>query len=272
MSPPKRFFFYALILIFVMAVAFVFSRAKKASAPDNIKKEIEVSNSELDACQQSADVVENISNANSTGKSSEDEILREYPVHKNVSVTLFWIGEDASEDNKEISNNSSAWDDSWVKHYGGTDNPEKRNGYLPAKFVPRENPFYFALPYNDFDKKGERKKDVESVIPWAKDLKLGDSVSYVKNRWIKIMKGDKVAYAQWEDVGPFGENDAGYVFGNVEPQSKTNSHAGLDVSPAVKDYLEISGKDIVDWQFVDDENVPSGSWKKIVTKTNICWK
>jgi hypothetical protein len=272
MSAKKQFLLYISILAIVLAVALVFSLVEKKFSLSGSLKKIEIKKTEPEVCQTNEDIPAESAETDLAGETVQDQGAKEYFVHKNISVTLFWIGEDASDDNKEISNNSSAWDDYWVKHYGGTDNPEKRNGYLPAKFVPKENPFYFALPYNDFDKKGERKKDIKTVIPWAKDMQLGDPVSYAKNRWIKIIKGDKVAYAQWEDVGPFGENDINYVFGDAEPQSKTNKHAGLDVSPAVRDYLGISEKDIIDWQFVEAGNVPNGPWKKIVTKTNICWK
>ena len=43
------------------------------------------------------------------------------------------------------------WDLNWTANYGGTDNPEPsaRRNYIPIAFVPKQNPFYFALPYND---------------------------------------------------------------------------------------------------------------------------
>ena len=50
-----------------------------------------------------------------------------------------------------MPNYKSAWDFNWTANYGGTDNPEPsaRRNYIPIAFVPRQNPFYFALPYND---------------------------------------------------------------------------------------------------------------------------
>jgi hypothetical protein len=272
MSSKKHFFFYILALLIILAAVLAFSYVKKGFNWKSFKKEIEIKKVSPDECQPNEEISAEPTDANSAGEISQEQIVREYPVHKNISVTLFWAGEGASDDNKQISNKSSAWDDYWADHYGGIDSSKNRNGFLPAKFTPKENPFYFALPYNDFDKKGERKKDAVAVIPWAKNMQVKDSESYVKNRWIKIIKDDKLAYAQWEDVGPFGENDVSYVFGNAQPQSKTNKHAGLDVSPAVRDYLGISEKDIVDWQFIEAEKVPDGPWKKIVTKTGVCWK
>lgn len=194
-----------------------------------------------------------------------------YPLHKNISTTYFWAGEEAGEDNKNISNLPSAWDDDWVKHFGGVDNPKKRNGLMVASFAPKENSFYFALPYNDFDEKGNRKKDVGKIIPWANSKKWGVAESMCKNQWIKVTKGGKTAYAQWEDVGPFGEDDSAYVFGGAKPKSKTNETAGLDVSPAVKDYLSLGDIDKTDWQFVDAKDVPDGPWKQKVTSSQISW-
>lgn len=195
-----------------------------------------------------------------------------YPWHKNITVTIFWAGEEAGEDNKNISNIPSAWDEKWVKRYGGVDDPKKRNGFYPAKFIPKENPFYFALPYNDFDEDGKRKKEVYSLAGWAKLGKWGDDESVFKNRWIAINKKGKTTYAQWQDVGPFKEDDKDYVFGSAMPKSKINKNAGLDVSPAVRDYLGLSDIDKVDWKFIDDADVPDGPWKKIVTKSQVYWK
>jgi hypothetical protein len=195
----------------------------------------------------------------------------EYPLHKNISTTYFWIGEEAGKDNGNISNLPSAWDEDWAKHFGGVDNPDKRKDFCPASFTPKENPFYFALPYNDFNEKGKPKNDAVVLAMWAKNKKFGAEESICKNQWIKVTKNGKSAYAQWEDVGPFGEDDKSYVFGTSVPKSKENNHAGLDVSPAVRDYLNLNDIDKTDWQFVDAQDVPAGPWKKIVTTSQICW-
>lgn len=206
---------------------------------------------------------------NDSSSSAPVQTADAYPVHKNISTTYFWAGEEADKDNGDISNLPSAWDDDWTKHFGGVDSPKRRDGYFPSKFTPKENPFYFALPYNDFNSKGNQKNDPEALAIWDKP-KSGDSMC--KNQWIKITKGGKTVYAQWEDVGPFGEDDKAYVFGGATPKSKENSHAGLDVSPAVHDYLGLSDVDKTDWQFVDADQVPDGPWKKIVTTRQVFWK
>jgi hypothetical protein len=191
-------------------------------------------------------------------------------LHKNISTTIFWVGENASNENGNIPNLASAWDDMWMLNYGGVDTPDTRDAYYPADFTPNENPFYFALPYNDFDNNGNKKVDTASYIPWATSSSNKDE-SLCKNRWIKIIKGDSVAYAQWEDVGPFGEDDKEYVFGSSKPKNKINASAGLDVSPAIRDYLDLSDVDSVDWQFIDEKDVPNGPWKELVTNTNVNW-
>ncbi len=189
----------------------------------------------------------------------------QYPLHTNITATTFWIGEGASGNNNFISNTQSAWDDNWQTHYGGVDDPKNRNGFYPAGFTPQENPFYFALPYNDFDSSGNRKPDVNKIVYWATDSSRDPAQSMLKNQWIMITKNGISAYAQWEDVGPFGENDSSYVFGNSLPQSQGNGNAGLDLSPAIQTYLNLSGEDSVDWQFVKESDVPTGPWKDIIT-------
>jgi hypothetical protein len=80
----------------------------------------------------------------------------------------------------------------------------------------------------------------------------------VKDRWIAIRHGGKICFAQWEDVGPFQTDHWQYVFGNERPRPNRNQNAGLDVSPAVRDYLSLNGLDICDWKFVD--HPPPGPW------------
>jgi hypothetical protein len=50
------------------------------------------------------------------------------------------------------------------------------------------------------------------------------------------------------------------VFGNERPKPSVNKGAGLDVSPAVRDYLGLKETDVTDWQFVEFSEVPRGPW------------
>lgn len=196
---------------------------------------------------------------------------KEYPLHRQIRSTVFWVGEEASLENKYIANAASAWDRDWQKHYGGIDDPQARDGFYPQGFVPQENPFYVALPYNDLDAKGKRRSEAAEMIPWAQEKEWSPQESMCKNRWVKIQKGERTAFAQWEDVGPFETNDAAYVFGQAQPRNQINQQAGVDVSPAVRDFLDLADIDTVDWQFINFKDVPAGPWREIVTFQQINW-
>ncbi len=185
-----------------------------------------------------------------------------YPWKLDIVTTVFWVGELPTRNNP-TPNTKSAWDRHWTASYGGYDDPdpEKRDGLLPGKFLPGENPFYFALPYNDISKTGT-KASARAVVPWFKEAFYRNGRTVLKGRWIAIRRGDRVCYAQWEDVGPFEDDDWEYVFGDERPKAKKNRGAGLDVSPAVRDYLDFGGGyGTVDWRFVDVDEVPDGPWK-----------
>ena len=186
-----------------------------------------------------------------------------YPWKRQIVTTVFWIGEKPTENNP-VPNRSSSWDKEWSKSYGGLDdpNPARRQDYTPVKFTPRQNPFYCALPYNDKAASGHRP-EAPRVVPWFKEAYQGPGVSVCKGRWIAIRKGNKIAYAQWEDAGPFRTDHWQYVFGNERPKPNLNKGAGLDVSPAVRDYLGLDETDVTDWQFVDFKDVPRGPWSKL---------
>jgi hypothetical protein len=106
------------------------------------------------------------------------------------------------------------------------------------------------------------RPEAPKVIPWFKEAYKGPAVSVCKDRWVAIRKGNRTVYAQWEDAGPFRTDHWEYVFGNERPKPNLNRGAGLDVSPAVRDYLGISDTDVTDWKFVEFKDVPPGPWAK----------
>ncbi len=185
---------------------------------------------------------------------------QEYPWKNDIVTTVFWIGEKPTENNP-TPNHASSWDKDWTKNYGGYDNPnpESRRNLIPANFTPKQNPFYIALPYNDKAREGHRP-EAARVVPWFKEAYQGPGVSTCKGRWIAIRKGNRTAYAQWEDAGPFRTDHWQYVFGNERPKPNLNKGAGLDVSPAVRDFLGMQDTDVTDWKFVDFKDVPPGPW------------
>lgn len=193
-------------------------------------------------------------------KSSASRTAQPFPWKTNIVTTVFWIGEQPSGNNL-TPNRTSAWDKQWSQNYGGFDdpNPAHRRNYVPIKFIPQQNPFYCALPYNDKAHTGHRP-EAPRVVPWFQEAYQGPAVSTCKGRWIAIRKGNRVAYAQWEDAGPFRTDHWQYVFGNERPKPNLNNGAGLDVSPAVRDYLEMRQTDVTDWRFVEFTDVPRGPW------------
>jgi hypothetical protein len=192
------------------------------------------------------------------------------PEHRNISATVFWVGEPADADNGYIANNASAWDDHWQAHFGGVDNPGKRQrgGNWPAGYRPKENPFYVALPYGDFTNSGAVKASVRKV-PWYNPKRPpGSNYSILKNAWVAVTRGSKTVYVQWEDVGPANTDDAGYVFGGARPRDRAS---GIDLSPAAAIYLGVDGSGKVSWRFVAPSQVPSGPWRQIVTTRQVSW-
>lgn len=227
-----------------------------------------------------------------------------YPIHVNIKASTFWCGEGASGDNDFITNTMSAWDTKWGEHFGLEDHPiniSRDSDHIPVstKYTGNENPYYCALPYNDYgslvyDGAGTtidnyetdvygRKFDCYDNIHWGKDKSSsgwGYNYSLCKNRWIKVKVNgsDKVCYAQWEDGGPYYYNDYPYVFGNSNPANTTDSpYAGIDLSPSVCLFLDQELHDYgagdfwVDWEFVDEEAVPDGPWKKHITTRQVSW-
>ena len=179
----------------------------------------------------------------------------------NIVTAVFWIGGPKETDMVSVRT-ASAWDPNWVQNYGGLDNPDPsaRRSYIPVAFIPRQNPFYCAPPYNDVTH-GQFKPEAPLVIPWFKQAYTGPGQSVCKDRWIAIRKGNRTCYAQWEDCGPFLTDHFKYAFQNERPKPNANHGAGLNVSPAVRDYLGLAPTDVTDWQFVDVRDVPPGPWR-----------
>ena len=182
---------------------------------------------------------------------------------KKTMTTVFWVGEGATEDNGYINNYGSYWDANWMKHYGGVDSPEHRKGYLPAAFTPKQNPFYVALPFAEVDGDGNLKPIAKKIPGFGTN-----EGPLTRNRWVEVRYKDKSCFAQWQDVGPFEENDFAWVFGSAKkPKNKQGMKAGLDISPATAQFLGfgVDEADIAEWRFVDEKDVPDGPWKAIVT-------
>jgi hypothetical protein len=193
----------------------------------------------------------------------ESGIPPKYPWKTNIVATVFWVGELPTQNNP-VPNTASSWDPKWMNTFGGYDDPDisaRHANYRPANFVPKENPFYVALPYNDCINYKTTKPEAAKMIPWFKEVFVREGKSVCHNRWIAIRYNDRICYAQWSDCGPFVTTDADYVFGSARPVNTKNNGAGIDLAPAVRDYLGIRSGKICDWRFVEEDEVPGGPWK-----------
>jgi hypothetical protein len=106
----------------------------------------------------------------------------------------------------------------------------------------------------------ELKAEAAKIVPWFIAQFRGPGSSVCKGHWLEIRHNAKICYARWEDVGPFYTDSAGYVFGEDRPSPNVNRGAGIDVSPAVRDYLGLRSLDLVDLRFVEQADVPAGPW------------
>lgn len=171
--------------------------------------------------------------------------------YKHVVTTLFWVGEEADASNDFIANDRSYWDAQW----------EER--------APKENPYYVALPYGEFTQEAGATVLKESAwrVPWfGKDEK-----PLLKNRWVEVVYEGRRCYGQWEDVGPSESDDFAYVFGDAAPKNTFGARAGLDVSPALFECLGLRDNAVTGWRFVDEEEVPEGPWKRVITTSPLDW-
>lgn len=192
-----------------------------------------------------------------------------YPWKLNVTCTIFWTGEQPTERNP-TPNCKSSWDQQWAINFGGYDDPDPSRRianhttgeFRPKGFIPKLNPFYIALPYNDVLGQGRHKPEASRVIPWFNRLKPDAGQTVCKGRWVQLYNGVRVCYAQWEDCGPWVTDDWDYVFGTKPPKTKENGGAGIDLSPAIRDYLGLASGKRVHWRFVEAGVVPFGPWKK----------
>lgn len=193
-----------------------------------------------------------------------------YPWKTHITCTFFWVGEQPS-DRNPTPNHKSSWDQNWSANFGGYDDPDpaKRiashstGEFRPKAFIPKLNPFYVALPYNDVVGWRAHKPEASRVIPWFKRMNPEPGQTVCKGRWIQIFRGGRSCYGQWEDCGPWETDDWEYVFGTAkQPGTKQNGAAGIDLSPAIRDYLGLKSGDKVHWRFVEPAQVPYGPWKK----------
>ena len=213
-----------------------------------------------------------------------------YPWHTGIVATTFWVGEIFDPEAEDGSQERSAWDADWMSSYGGcygvvvdgvceTEPRAAADGWFPSSTTPLENPFYVDVPFDDVNHP-EAFAARGAVVPWAQQPGYAELIddrgaSLLKNRWVMLHREGRVCFAQVQDAGPGEYDDADYVFGgdDARPANERYNGAGMDVSPAVNGCLgfaDLNGQDdLIDWRFVDDDEVPEGPWTRVVTTSGV---
>jgi hypothetical protein len=114
---------------------------------------------------------------------------------------------------------------------------------------PEAESFYIALPYNDVTH-GQFKPEAPLVIPWFKQSYTGPGQSVCRQSLDCHSQRESPLLRAMGGLRPVSHDHFQYVFGNERPKPNLNHGAGLDVSPAVRDYLGLAPTDVADWQFV----------------------
>jgi hypothetical protein len=221
-----------------------------------------------------------------TRRGSAQPETRQYPWHRDIVATTFWVGEIMDPSAPDGSQRYSTYDANWVVNYGGcdgiiehglcrTERREPSSDFFPTRITPRQNPFYLDLPFDDIHNPTAFAMRAK-VVPWANDPGYNGraddpTFSFMKNRWVQLRKGDITCYGQIQDAGPAIYDDAAYVFGtgDARPANTRFNGAGLDASPALNGCLGFSqldgANDRLDWRFVEQGDVPAGPWTRIIT-------
>ena len=147
-----------------------------------------------------------------------------------------------------------------MKHFGGVDSPSTERLFsgglhAQAKSVLCGSAFRRGGP--GWQPQGGRKKDPgfgESREPLT------------RNRWVEIRYKDKSCYAQWQDVGPMGEDDFDGCSGTPRSPRTGRAQGRPRYFAAAAQYLGVEGSARTEWRFVDEAQVPGGPWKTIVTR------
>ncbi|ERP38770.1 carboxypeptidase-like regulatory domain-containing protein [Chitinivibrio alkaliphilus] len=112
-------------------------------------------------------------------------VSSQFHLHQGIMASTFWVGQGAGDDNHHISNVPSAWDTEWGDNFGLEDAPQiPRDGdFIPqdARFTGRENPYYIALPYNDYDSvvfDGSNPQHMDAVAS------LQSEYYHAHNKWL----------------------------------------------------------------------------------------
>jgi N-acetylmuramoyl-L-alanine amidase len=124
--------------------------------------------------------------------------------------------------------------------------------------------------YGPYDSQGRGPYLNDTDLYVSLPVNIADAT--VRERGVRVFKGELSAVGKIMDKGPWVVNDDNYVFGDARPIAETcynngtplpsgsgsnagkvpTNDAGIDLSPALADMIGIDGKGKVDWMFVED--------------------
>ena len=115
-----------------------------------------------------------------------------------------------------------------------------RRNYIPVSFRARGRIRFTARCPTTTSRTGNSNRKRRSLFRGSSRPIPSRAIRSASIAGSPFAKAIAPAYAQWEDCGPFRTDHFQYVFQNERPKPNLNRGAGLDVSPAVRDYLGLA--------------------------------
>jgi len=184
--------------------------------------------------------------------------VQRYPWKTSIVTTVFWVGEQAGGNNR--SKLQKFLDFNWSENYAEPILRFQRTAQLhPNCFYSQAKPLLLCFTVHDVTH-GQFKPEAPLVIPWFKHEYRGRGSRYAEIDGLPFVRQSHLLCAMGR-LRSVSHDHFQYVFGNERPKPNLNHGAGLDVSPAVRDYLGLAPTDVTDWQFVEVRDVSSGPWR-----------
>ena len=154
-------------------------------------------------------------------------------------------------------------------NYGGFDNPDpsRRHDYIPVIYVPRQNPFYCALPYNDVSH-GQFKPEAPMVVPWFRQAYVRTGAFGLQGPLGRDPPRQPGLLRAMGRLRTFPHRSLPIRFperaAETEPEPRRRSRClagGARLSRP-------RPTDVTDWQFVEVRDVPPGPWRNYGDNNN----
>ena len=181
-----------------------------------------------------------------------------YPWRLNITATVFWVGEDATERNP-VANHKSSWDSAWKESFGGFDNPDplhRTMDFGPRLSSPGRIPFMWPFPTTTSARGAQAGGLPRHPLVPPKFSGKGQSVC--KGRWVQIIYNKRSCFCPMGGLRPVHHGRTGPTSLATSPRQHAQQGSRNRHFPAVRDYLGIpGGTAIVHWRFVEFYRIPA---------------